>query len=191
MQPIRGAWSRPADNEATRLDVIRRDLLEIAVLLGVANLLPAALVASELPASMQPMGLNDFVSLSEALTGTKGLSHELAGIYRRYLTARPGGSQELTDLWNAAGLGLSSPPERVPEPGATGVFPATSVDRTARSILKLWYTGRYEAEGVPKLAEYADTLAWHAVGYTVAPGHCGGRTGFWAEPPHDVEPRND
>ncbi len=187
MQRIRGEWSRPADNEATRLDVIRRDLLEIAVLLGAANLLPVALVASELPASTQPMGLNDFVSLSEALTGTKGLSHELAGIYRRYLIARPGGSQELTDLCNA----LSSPPERVPEPGATGVFPDTSVDRMARAILKLWYTGRYEAEGVPKLAEYADTLAWHAVGYTVAPGHCGGRAGFWAEPPHDVEPRND
>lgn len=191
MQRILGTLLPLPGNGARSADLSRRHLLDIAVLFGAANLLPAPLAASESPAPMQPMGLDDFMSLSEALTGAKGLSRELAELYLKYLTARPGGGQELTVLWNAAGLGRSASPQRRREPAQAGVFPDKNVDRTARTILKLWYTGRYEADGVPRLAEYTDTLAWRAVGYTVAPSNCGGRMGFWAEPPHDAEPRND
>jgi hypothetical protein len=171
----------------------RRYLLNIAVLLGAARMLPisVSVAASESPNPAQAMSLDDFVSLSRVLTGTNDLGREVAEIYLRYLTAGADGSEELTALWNAVDVGRLPPPQSLRELVEAGVFTHKNFDNTARAILKLWYTGRYEGDGVPKLAEYTDTLAWRAVGYTVAPSNCGGSIGFWADPPHAAEPSND
>ena len=169
----------------------RRYLFNVAVLLGVASLLRMPAAASEAENAAQPMGVDEFVTLSRVLTGAKDLSRELAEIYLRYLAAEAGGNEELAALWNAAGLGGGRPHQDLRELVEAGVFTHKDFDNTARAILKLWYTGRYRSDGVPKLAEYTDTLAWRAVGYTVAPSNCGGSMGFWADPPRDAESQND
>ena len=169
----------------------RRYLFNVALLLGVASLVRMPATASEAENAAQPMGVDEFVTLSRVLTGAKGLSRELAEIYLRYLAAGAGGNEELAALWNAAGLGGGRPHQDLRELVEAGVFTHKDLDNAAKAVLKLWYTGRYQPDGVSKLAEYTDTLAWRAVGYAMAPSNCGGSMGFWADPPHDADSQDN
>ena len=164
-------------------DLDRRELLVLAALLGAAGLLPPPLAAQDVGRAAQRIGLDEFMALSRMLTGSEDLSRDLGDIYLRSLEADPNDAAELMRLWSDAGFQGTMPSKAVREPIEASVFAREDLAEAAKAILKLWYTGIYRTADGPKVAEYTDTLAWRAVGYTAAPSNCGGETGFWADPP--------
>jgi fructose 5-dehydrogenase small subunit len=167
-------------------DLSRRQLLAFAALLGSASLPPLPLAAEEVKKAAQQMGLDEFMTLSRLLTGAADLSRDLGRIYLGSLEGGSDGDAALVTLWGEVGFREAAPPRSIQQLAETGVFKRENLDKTAKAILKFWYTGIYETENGPKVAEYTDTLAWRAVGYTTAPSNCGGPTGFWADPPPDA-----
>ncbi len=163
-------------------DLTRRQLLALAALLGAAGL-PPPLAAQEVERAARRMGLDEFMTLSRVLTGAEDLSRGLGETYLASLELDPNGATGLMTLWNGAGFQGTAPPNAIRELTEAGVFAHENLAKTAKAILRLWYTGIYETKDGPKAAEYTDTLAWRAVGYTAAPSNCGGTTGFWADPP--------
>ena len=167
-------------------DLSRRQLLAFAALLGSAGLLPLPLAAEEVKRAARQMGLDEFMTLSRLLTGAASLSRDLGKIYLDSLKEGSDGDAGLMTLWDEVGFREAAPPESIQQLAEAGVFKRENLDKTAKAILKFWYTGIYETGNGPKVAEYTDTLAWRAVGYTTAPSNCGGPTGFWADPPPDA-----
>ena len=153
-------------------DLSRRQILQGAAVIATAGLLPLP-AATQVKAAKSGVRLADFMALSRWLTEAPDLSAELGRIYLDNLQRGSLGATELEALLDDPGFRTAAPP-KIAEP----------VAEIARTVLKLWYTGRYEApNGRPAVAGFVETLAWRAVGYTEAPSQCKGATNHWADPP--------
>jgi hypothetical protein len=108
------------------------------------------------------ISVDDFLTLSQRLTGRQGLDRQLAATYLNALVATPANQRMLADFMGFGGMS----PEH------------TALENT---IIEWWYTGTYVTGGETKLATHSGALMWSAIG-TPAAGTCGGVFGAWAQP---------
>jgi hypothetical protein len=110
------------------------------------------------------ISLEEFLRLSERLTGRTNLDLPVAAMYREALLAMPANLPLLADL--AAG-----------SPRRTTAHAALEV-----TILQWWYTGAYWVGRQLRQATHDGALMWSALDMP-APGTCAGVFGAWADPP--------
>ena len=131
-----------------------------AFLLLASLLVPAARLRAQ-PA----ITVDDFVRLSQRLTGRTRLDRQVAATYLNALAAVPANVSLLAELRRTTG------------PGPTPAHVALE-----RTIIEWWYTGIYTADGSPRVATHTGALVWGALGMP-APGTCAGPFGVWSRPP--------
>jgi hypothetical protein len=134
----------------------RRAFLALAALLTpLASLRPKGHTAQ--PA----VSLDEFVRLSQRLTGKAALDRDVAALYLKALQGDP-------NLASRLALAVRTPP--VPADAAL-----------ENTIIEWWYTGIYSVNGESKLGTYAGALMWAAMGLSAA-GTCAGPFGSWSRP---------
>lgn len=139
----------------------RRDL----VLAGVGAAVAAA-GASGFPSflfAQAPVSLDQFLALSERLTGMKNLGADVARTLLGGLLA------------TGHGAALA---ELVRE----GADPASQTE-LANAVVAAWYSGLYDSGSGEAVATFTDALMWRALDFTKPWAECGGETGYWGEPP--------
>ena len=141
----------------------RRDIL----LAGVGSAIAAA-GAGGFPSALfaqASVSIEQFLALSEKLTGAKNLGTDVA---RTLL----GG---FLSTGHGAALG-----ELVKEDADF-----TSYTELANAIVAAWYSGLYDSGSGEAVAAFTDALVWDALTFTKPWAQCGGETGYWGEPPQD------
>ncbi|KVF34224.1 sugar dehydrogenase complex small subunit [Burkholderia vietnamiensis] len=152
------------DSDAAASGITRRQWLQGALALTAAGL-TGSLALRALADSPGNAPLDTFMTLSEALTGKKGLSRVLG---ERYLQALQKGSFKTAD-------GLSQLAGAL----ASGSLSADQ-EASALTILGAWYLGI--VDNVVIACEEA--LMFDVVSDTlVIPSYCPNKPGFWAEKP--------
>ena len=133
------------------------------------------------PGPASPIALDEFMRLSELLTGVADLDRETGRVYLAGLS--PETARELASLSERAGLRSPAKPRSLDDLGASGAIDSEPV-RTAAvtELLIRWYSGTYETAGGPQVATWVGALGWSTLGFTKAPGVCGG-AGYWADAP--------
>jgi len=151
----------------------RRIVLGGMIALQALALARIAQAQPALPSRTGPIAPEDFMALSQHLTGHDALSPTLGGRIFAVL-ADTGQSQALQALYDTA----------------SDATPDVTADQgdLLRRILHGWYLGRIEIEGRTHLTGYEHTLMGR-VTTDILPlrSFCGGTMGFWASPP-DVGP---
>ncbi|EON14933.1 sugar dehydrogenase complex small subunit [Pandoraea sp. SD6-2] len=152
--------------DASASGISRRQWLQGALALAAAGLTgsPALRVLADDP-GIAP--LDTFMTLSEALTGKKGLSRVLG---ERFLQALQKGSAEIAD----------SLPQLV---GALATGSLNSDQEAhALKILGAWYLGIIDNAVIA----YEEALMFNVVSDTlVIPSYCPQKPGFWADKPSE------
>ena len=128
----------------------------------ILSILSASLRAGAMPAS-PAVSVDEFLRLSQRLTGRANLDAKVGATYLEALLAIPENAGTLAQLVRESG---SSPAHAALE----------------RTILEWWYTGTYELRGERRLATHNSALMWDAVGIP-APGTCQGPFGAWSRAP--------
>jgi hypothetical protein len=140
----------------------RRAFLLIASLLWPAARLRAAFQQTQ--TSPPAISLDDFMRLSQRLTGRSQLDPQIGAAYLNAILAVPENRPLLARLVREHG------PELTPA--------HVAVERT---IIECWYTGTY-VSGARRLATHQGALMWSVLGVR-APGTCAGAFGEWSRPP--------
>ena len=131
-----------------------------------AFLVLASLLAPAAHLRAQPAtSVDDFVRLSQRLTGRTRLDRQAAATYLDALVAMP------------ANVPLLAERVRNTRPGPTPAHLALE-----RTIVEWWYTGLYTTNGDTRVATHTGALMWTALGMP-APGTCAGAFGAWSRPP--------
>ncbi|NIF43033.1 twin-arginine translocation pathway signal [Burkholderia sp. Tr-862] len=151
-------------SDATVSGITRRQWLQGALALTAAGL-TGSLALRALADNPGTAPLDTFMTLSEALTGKKGLNRVLG---ERFLHALQKGSVKTAD-------GLSQ---------LAGALASGSLDSdqqaAALSILEAWYLGIVDNVVIT----YEEALMFSVVSDTlVIPSYCPNKPGFWAEKP--------
>jgi hypothetical protein len=134
----------------------RRELL-------LASATTAVAAAAGFPASASaqaPVMADEFLKLSERLTGSSDLDASVAKMLLDGLLATGKGA-ELAAL-------------------ATGRDGSGAL---ANAIVGSWYSGLYDTGSGPAVATFDQALVWNALTFTKPFAMCGGETGYWSEPP--------
>lgn len=126
-----------------------------------------------LPSRTGPIGAEDFMALSQRLTGHDDLSPTLGARILDVLT-ETGRAGALQSLYGTAS-------------GASGDAPEGQGE-IVQMLLQGWYLGRIEIDGQTHLTGYEQTLMGRITA-DILPlrSYCGGTMGFWALPP-DIGP---
>jgi hypothetical protein len=140
--------------------VSRRNFL---ILLALAPAAVQRVASGQNEAATKVISVDEFLRLSEHLTGREKLGRELATTYRDALVASPANIPLLAQLV----AGESPTPAHVALEGM---------------IVEWWYTGVYTIDGQPRVATHNDALIWSTL-RVPAPGMCAGAFGAWANPP--------
>jgi hypothetical protein len=111
--------------------------------------------------------LDEFVALSERITGHRALDRTTAGAYLDALLRSPADRVVLADLVSHARTGAVTTPAHA---------------AMEARILESWYTGEHPVGGTAQVAAYAGALMWTVLGRP-APGSCAGESGHWSRPP--------
>ena len=114
--------------------------------------------------------LNQFLALSQALTGFDNLDRVLAEQYFDLLSQTFGQSFECL---------VTNLPSIITTRDIDALY-QSSQDVILQSIILLWYTGSLQGETVSADA-YRQGLLWRTIN-TQAPGQCRGKFGDWHEP---------
>jgi hypothetical protein len=120
-----------------------------------------------LASNAQATSLDDFVELSERLTGAAKLDRDVARIYLDALLGDRNAVPVLAYLVEANNN------------------PTPEMRALSETIVEWWYTGICTVDGKQQLATHSGALAWGALGMP-APGTCGGAFGAWARPPQSI-----
>ncbi|PWK61457.1 sugar dehydrogenase complex small subunit [Roseicyclus mahoneyensis] len=122
-----------------------------------------------LPSRTGPIGAEDFMALSQRMTGHDRLSPTLGARFLEVL-AETGRAPALQTLYASAS-------------GASGGAPEDQ-DDIVQLLLHGWYLGRIEIDGQTHLIGYEQTLMGRVTA-DILPlrSYCGGTMGFWALPP--------
>ncbi len=128
----------------------------------------AAAIAAAGPAGFAPgvfaqadLSVDQFLELSERLTGASGLDEDVASTLLGGFLAT-GHGPALVELARA-------------EP-----VPASPL---ADAIVAAWYSGLYDTGHGTAVSDFNGALVWTALSFTKPFGSCGGATGYWADPP--------
>ncbi|MFO1142471.1 MAG: sugar dehydrogenase complex small subunit [Amaricoccus sp.] len=128
----------------------------------------AAVIAAAGPAgfpsavfAQAAVSVDQFLQLSERLTGSSGLDADTAKTLLGGFLATDHGSA-LAELVR---------------PGSTGASPL------ADAIVAAWYSGVYETGRGTAVSDFNGALVWNALSFTKPFGSCGGEIGYWADPP--------
>jgi hypothetical protein len=111
----------------------------------------------------QAVSTDEFLRLSQRLTGRGNLEAKVGATYLEALLAIPENAGTLAQLAREQ-----------------GTSPARA--ELERTILEWWYTGAYELGGERRLATHTGALMWDALGVP-APGTCAGAFGEWSRAP--------
>lgn len=106
------------------------------------------------------VSVDEFLGLSQRLTGRVALNRDVAALYLKALQADPALAGPLAQL-------------------ARSSAPNPALENT---IIEWWYTGVYAMNGQPRLGAYAGALMWGAIGVPAA-GTCAGPFGAWSRAP--------
>lgn len=55
--------------------------------------------------------------------------------------------------------------------------------KAADDIVAAWYSGNHDTSAGLATLGLTNALLWNALDFTKPPGHCGGQTGYWGDPP--------
>lgn len=132
-----------------------------------------------LPPRTGPIGAEDFMALSQRITGHDALSPELGARIFEVLT-ETGQSQELQALYGAASAAAGDAPVDQDDQDDQGGI--------VRLLLHGWYLGRIEIDDQTYLTGFEQTLMGRVTA-DILPlrSYCGGTMGFWVNPP-DIGP---
>jgi hypothetical protein len=134
--------------------------------LALARIAPAQ---APLPSRTGPLGAEDFMALSQRMTGHDALSPTLGTRILDVLT-ETGQSGALQALYATAS-------------GASGAA-AEDQGEIVRLLLQGWYLGRIEIDERTHLTGYEQTLMGRVTAeFLPLRSYCGGTMGFWALPP--------
>jgi len=151
----------------------RRELLQ--------SLLVAALAAAagwdDAVAASLPLERDRFVGLSEKLCAMSIEDGSLADAIQNALV------DKFTDddFRRIAELLHSATPQDVDR-----LVASSGLDKLARSIISVWYSGLLGTGETTRVLAYEDALAWRATGYAKAPGTCGEFSDWVTKPPTAV-----
>jgi hypothetical protein len=138
-------------------DTTRREILA-----GVAAAIAAAGTAG-FPTSLHAQSnltVDDFLALSEKLTGKKPLDAAVA--------------EKLLGGFVASGKG----------DGILQLMRGDEIDDAlSGAIVGAWYSGVYQTGWGQAVSDFNGALVWAAMSYTKPWANCGGATGYWADAP--------
>lgn len=141
------------------MSITRRDAILRSVAAAIAALGPGAFPT--VVSAQADVRVDQFLLLSERLTGAKGLDADIGRI--------------LLEGFLAAGHGSAL---------AELVTPASaSASPLADAIVAAWYSGVYDTGHGEAVSDFNGALAWSALSFTKPFGSCGGEIGHWADPP--------
>ena len=138
----------------TRRDAILRSVAAAVASAGMTGFPTGLFAQAELTA-------DQFLQLSERLTGTSGLDQDVAKTLLGGFVATGHGSA-LADLARSD-----------PVPGSP----------LADAIVAAWYSGLYETSKGPAVSDFNGALVWNALSFTKPFANCGGEIGYWSNPP--------
>ncbi|WP_269508477.1 sugar dehydrogenase complex small subunit [Burkholderia sp. IMCC1007] len=152
------------DDDAAAGGITRRQWLQGALALAAAGL-TGSLALRALADNPGTAPLDTFMTLSEALTGKKGLSRVLGQRFLQPLQKGPFKTTDaLSQLAGALASGSLSPDQ----------------EAAALTILEAWYLGIIDNVVIT----YEEALMFSVVSDTlVIPSYCPNKPGFWAEKP--------
>lgn len=163
----------------------RRKLLCVLATLLASTKLPSLAWASPADGPVSnDAALNQFIRLSEVLTGTDQLDRETAGKILERLQTEPWGREHLAQITPKI-LGPDAPTDR------QKLFDKTRYTEGEHwfigHVLTTWFTGIYYHQ-----TNYAISYRYalmHAAIQDVrpVPGHCNGEFGFWSQPPQGAK----
>lgn len=136
--------------------VDRRSLLRSCAAAALFSMMP------DMPLASSRLNVSAFLQKSRELTEKSNLDPVLGSAFFHAFQAQTGDDDLLRLIHGSDDHGESD---------------------LAKSIIAAWYTGIVEAPSGPELVTYSEALVWNAMRYTKPPGECGGRTGYWADPP--------
>jgi len=143
--------------------ISRRDLILAGVGAAITSAgaggFPSALFAQASVSAEQ------FLALSEKLTGRQGLGSDVA--------------KTLLGGFLATGYG-DALAELVKQEAEF-----TSHTELANAIVAAWYSGLYDSGSGEAVATFSDALVWDALTFTKPWAECGGETGYWGGPPEE------
>jgi hypothetical protein len=141
-------------------DVTRRSILAglaAAIAAAGAGGFPAAVFAQS------TVTVEQFIALSEKLTGTKALDADIAKTLLGGFLATGNGAALATLVQEDADF--------------------TSYTDLANAIVAAWFSGVYNTGSGQAVATFTEALLWDALDFTKPWAECGGETGYWAEAP--------
>jgi len=138
----------------TRRDAILRSVAAAIAAAGPASF-PSAVFAQA------DVSVDQFLQLSERLTGASGLDADIA--------------KTLLGGFLATGRGPAL--AELVRPGSGSASPL------ADAIVAAWYSGLYDTGHGTAVSDFNGALVWNALSFTKPFGSCGGEIGYWADPP--------
>ena len=111
------------------------------------------------PSSAQAISVDDFLGLSQSLTGKTSLDEDIAAA--------------MLDAFRSNGQADA----------VSALMNGESDADLENEIVAAWYSGVSPNPDDLTVLTYTDALMWDAMPYTKPMGYCGGATGYWAEPP--------
>jgi hypothetical protein len=168
-------------------DASRRDLLAGFAAIAASSLFPLVGLAAGAPGlpplqEGQALGDDQFVALSQWLTGRRALDRSTAGALRSALVELGFGDQ-LVSLYRAATT-LQANPANGGEAMAKALEQANALD-IATTVLRGWYLGLVrQPDGKDRTVAYEQTLMAEVVAdFLTLPTYCSGVPNYWVEPP--------
>jgi hypothetical protein len=138
----------------TRRDAILESVAIVIAAIGAAGF-PRAVFAEA------DVSVDQFLQLSERLTGASGLDADVA--------------KTLLGGFLATGHGAA-----LAELVRPDSVPASPV---ADAVVAAWYSGLYDTGHGTAVSDFNGALVWNALSFTKPFGSCGGEIGYWADPP--------
>lgn len=111
------------------------------------------------PAFAAPMGVDEFLKLSQAMTGKDDLDRDIAAAILRAFEAA-GHADALAEL-----------------------SPTHTEGDVANEVVAVWYSGLSPVREATEVLTYTEARLWDAMTYTKPMGYCGGAMGYWSDPP--------
>lgn len=141
------------------MPVLRRDVILGALWAAVAGIGSAGF--PDRVFAQADITVQDFLHLSQRLTGADGLDPDVAKLLLGGFLATCHGP-ELRAL--AAGQQSARTP-------------------IGDAVVAAWYSGLYDTGHGTAVSDFNGALVWSALGFTKPFASCGGETGYWADPP--------
>jgi len=167
-------------------DFSRRKVLVALAVMAASQCFPSwASANSSISKPVNVDELDEFIRLSEVVTGTTQLDRDTAQKILGYLYGEPWGREHLAQIRPKL-LSADSPSDRV------HLFDKSRFTEGENwfigHLLTTWFTGIYYHQ-ISHAVSYRYALMHSAIeDVRPVPGHCNGNFGFWSVPPQGIKP---